>query len=100
MTSVITTIDWMSIMRHSRRRFSNYVYSVPGKVRRRRYRHYGATNKNSGATGSHGRQAVKSSDQFSCCCFREKDLKKMAKVSWLWAEKNALNSALGSTILS
>ncbi|KAK9884882.1 hypothetical protein WA026_009109 [Henosepilachna vigintioctopunctata] len=29
-------IDWVSIVRHSRRRFSNYVYSVPHKVRRRR----------------------------------------------------------------
>lgn len=29
-------IDWVSIVRHSHRRFSNYVYGVPNKVRRRR----------------------------------------------------------------
>ncbi|XP_031337701.1 disks large 1 tumor suppressor protein isoform X4 [Photinus pyralis] len=29
-------IDWVSIVRHSRRRFSNYMYGVPNKVRRRR----------------------------------------------------------------
>lgn len=29
-------IDWVSIVRHSRRRFSNYVYAVPNKVRKRR----------------------------------------------------------------
>ncbi|XP_069986623.1 disks large homolog 4-like isoform X3 [Penaeus vannamei] len=29
-------IDWVSIVRHSRRRFSNYMYGVPSKVRRRR----------------------------------------------------------------
>lgn len=29
-------IDWVSIVRHSRRRFSNYVYGVPSKVRRKR----------------------------------------------------------------
>lgn len=29
-------IDWVSIVRHSRRRFSNYVYSVPLKVRKKR----------------------------------------------------------------
>ncbi|XP_059484108.1 disks large 1 tumor suppressor protein isoform X4 [Neocloeon triangulifer] len=28
-------IDWVSIVRHSRRRFSNYMYAVPNKVRRR-----------------------------------------------------------------
>jgi hypothetical protein len=27
-------IDWVSIVRHSRRRFSNYMYAVPNKVRR------------------------------------------------------------------
>ncbi|KAH9383331.1 hypothetical protein HPB48_024546 [Haemaphysalis longicornis] len=29
-------IDWVSIVRHSRRRFSNYMYAMPSKVRRRR----------------------------------------------------------------
>ncbi|KYB29110.1 hypothetical protein TcasGA2_TC032077 [Tribolium castaneum] len=29
-------IDWVSIVRHSRRRFSNYMYGVPNKVRRKR----------------------------------------------------------------
>lgn len=29
-------IDWVSIVRHSRRRFSNYMYAVPSKVRKRR----------------------------------------------------------------
>lgn len=29
-------IDWVSIVRHSRRRFSDYMYSVPIKVRKRR----------------------------------------------------------------
>lgn len=29
-------IDWVSIVRHSRRRFSNYMYGVPHKVRRKR----------------------------------------------------------------
>ncbi|MPC86912.1 hypothetical protein E2C01_081751 [Portunus trituberculatus] len=31
-------IDWVSIVRHSRRRFSNYMYAVPTRVRRRRKR--------------------------------------------------------------
>lgn len=31
-------IDWVSIVRHSRRRFSNYMYAVPSRVRRRRKR--------------------------------------------------------------
>ncbi|CAL4060251.1 unnamed protein product, partial [Meganyctiphanes norvegica] len=31
-------IDWVSIVRHSHRRFSNYMYGVPSKVRRRRKR--------------------------------------------------------------
>ena len=29
-------IDWVSMVRHSRRRFSNYMYAVPSKVRKRR----------------------------------------------------------------
>ncbi|XP_023311084.1 disks large 1 tumor suppressor protein isoform X1 [Anoplophora glabripennis] len=29
-------IDWVSIVRHSHRRFSNYMYGVPSKVRKRR----------------------------------------------------------------
>lgn len=29
-------IDWVSIVRHSRRRFSNYMYAVPSKVRKKR----------------------------------------------------------------
>ncbi|XP_042240841.1 uncharacterized protein LOC121878570 [Homarus americanus] len=29
-------IDWVSIVRHSRRRFSNYMYAGPSRVRRRR----------------------------------------------------------------
>ncbi|KAL1123402.1 hypothetical protein AAG570_002482 [Ranatra chinensis] len=29
-------IDWVSIVRHSRRRFSNYMYAMPTKVRKRR----------------------------------------------------------------
>jgi len=31
-----TMIDWVSIVRHSRRRFSNYMYAVPSKVRKKR----------------------------------------------------------------
>ena len=31
-------IDWVSIVRHSRRRFSNYMYAAPSRVRRRRKR--------------------------------------------------------------
>ncbi|KAH7962961.1 hypothetical protein HPB52_018932 [Rhipicephalus sanguineus] len=29
-------IDWVSIVRHSRRRFSSYMYAMPSKVRRLR----------------------------------------------------------------
>lgn len=29
-------IDWVSIVRHSRRRFSDYMYGVPVKVHKRR----------------------------------------------------------------
>ena len=31
-----TMIDWVSIVRHSRRRFSDYMFTVPAKVRKRR----------------------------------------------------------------
>lgn len=29
-------IDWVSIVRHSRRRFSDYMFAVPAKIRKRR----------------------------------------------------------------
>lgn len=31
-----TMIDWVSIVRHSRRRFSDYMFAVPAKIRKRR----------------------------------------------------------------
>lgn len=31
-----TMIDWVSIVRHSRRRFSDYMFAVPVKIRKRR----------------------------------------------------------------
>ena len=31
-----TMIDWVSIVRHSRRRFSDYIFTVPTKIRKRR----------------------------------------------------------------
>ncbi|XP_049800164.1 uncharacterized protein LOC126235487 [Schistocerca nitens] len=55
-------IDWVSIVRHSRRRFSNYMYAVPSKVRkRRRMRRSGPQEGSPGASA------------FSCgCCWPQK----------------------------
>ncbi|KAH1027347.1 hypothetical protein HUJ05_000875 [Dendroctonus ponderosae] len=41
-------IDWVSIVRHSRRRFSNYMTSVPRKVRKRRQKNANPLSINSG----------------------------------------------------
>ncbi|KAL3279977.1 hypothetical protein HHI36_017482 [Cryptolaemus montrouzieri] len=54
-------IDWVSIVRHSRRRFSNYVYGVPHKVRRKRL-----SKKGSGLNSQH-------SNVPKCtCCWSDK----------------------------
>ncbi|XP_073992870.1 MAGUK family member discs large 1 isoform X5 [Rhodnius prolixus] len=42
-------IDWVSIVRHSRRRFSNYMYAVPGKVGGKRRRPNSRRNEDVGA---------------------------------------------------
>ncbi|XP_017774208.1 PREDICTED: uncharacterized protein LOC108560979 [Nicrophorus vespilloides] len=53
-------IDWVSIVRHSRRRFSNYMYGVPNKARKRRKQRRAQQN------GPHDSNQPHSSN-CSCC---------------------------------
>ncbi|XP_026300211.1 disks large 1 tumor suppressor protein isoform X14 [Apis mellifera] len=63
-------IDWVSIVRHSRRRFSDYMYGVPIKVRKRRTKrtcHFGEHVNRSVVT-----RASKRSTSFCGCCWNHK----------------------------
>lgn len=51
-------IDWVSIVRHSRRRFSNYVGTRPMRMKKRRRTPPSHISSGSPTTGSH----------YSCCC--------------------------------
>uniref|UniRef100_A0A6P7GUV3 Uncharacterized protein LOC114341041 n=1 Tax=Diabrotica virgifera virgifera TaxID=50390 RepID=A0A6P7GUV3_DIAVI len=60
-------IDWVSIVRHSHRRFSNYMYGVPSKVRRRRQKFIKReqqANTNGTASGS---SSMPHGSNCSCC---------------------------------
>ncbi|XP_072379966.1 disks large 1 tumor suppressor protein isoform X11 [Diabrotica undecimpunctata] len=60
-------IDWVSIVRHSQRRFSNYMYGVPSKVRRRRQKFIKReqqANTNGTASGS---SSMPHGSNCSCC---------------------------------
>ncbi|KAK6628319.1 hypothetical protein RUM43_002131 [Polyplax serrata] len=60
-----TMIDWVSIVRHSRRRFSNYMYAVPSKVRNNRRVRRKRKNNGNGRDRS-------SSFRCDCCCLAHK----------------------------
>ncbi|XP_061938693.1 disks large 1 tumor suppressor protein isoform X18 [Apis cerana] len=63
-------IDWVSIVRHSRRRFSDYMYGVPIKVRKRRTKrtcHFGEHVNRNVVT-----RASKRSTSFCGCCWNHK----------------------------
>ncbi|GJQ81544.1 hypothetical protein Trydic_g4905 [Trypoxylus dichotomus] len=63
-------IDWVSIVRHSRRRFSNYMYGVPSKVRKRRRQKLNLQIPNLGATDNG------SSQTSNCSCCWAEDMQK------------------------
>lgn len=56
-------IDWVSIVRHSHRRFSNYMYAVPNKVRKRRQKFIKRQNQSAGSAGN----VVPHGSNCSCC---------------------------------
>ncbi|XP_066259364.1 disks large 1 tumor suppressor protein isoform X6 [Euwallacea similis] len=63
-------IDWVSIVRHSRRRFSNYMTSVPRKVRKRRQKNSRTTSNRSQAP-SPSEELINHRAKCSCCWQRE-----------------------------
>lgn len=81
-------IDWVSIVRHSRRRFSDYVYGVPIKVRKRR-------TKRSCHSGEHvNRNAVtraaKQSSNFCGCCWNHVSLSEFTRLTNAGTETRAM----------
>ncbi|KAF7287965.1 hypothetical protein GWI33_000026 [Rhynchophorus ferrugineus] len=65
-------IDWVSIVRHSRRRFSNYMYGVPRKVRKKRQKN--ARSHHNSRTHQEGAAAhdLPSRSECTCCWAGEK----------------------------
>lgn len=71
-------IDWVSIVRHSRRRFSNYMTSVPRKVRKRRQNNARAANAPHFPDGEH-----QVNNKTNCTCCGETKLKKKVLVLYI-----------------
>nr|CAI5847280.1 unnamed protein product [Callosobruchus analis] len=63
-------IDWVSLVQHSRRRFSNYMYGVPGKVRKKRQRF---------VKHEHVIDGVSRGSNYNCCWAEDKVHKQKAR---------------------
>lgn len=63
-------IDWVSIVRHSRRRFSTYVGGrAPIRMKRRRRTPVNTSHNNAtGSTGTGATSPQHERSHYSCCC--------------------------------